>query len=148
MSEIDSSQVDTLQIAFPLEFVVRGTPVSIQTKNANARDEWKARVLAGCREKVDPACFATSELLTVVIYYFATDDAAGDVDNCVKLILDAMVPSIMQDDAQVESVVVRRYRPNMLARLTDPTDEVLSALRLHPPVVYVALYNDPYQGMV
>ena len=148
MNDVDSLLIDTVEIRFSLEFVVRGTPVSIQTKNANAREEWKARVLAGCREKVDPACFATSELLTVVIYYFATEDATGDVDNCVKLILDAMVPSIMQDDSQVESVIVRRFRPNMLARLSDPTDEVLGALSLHPPVVYVAIYDDPYQGMV
>ncbi|WP_242500728.1 RusA family crossover junction endodeoxyribonuclease [Tropicimonas sp. IMCC6043] len=55
--------------------------------------------------------------VTVVIYYFPVEDAQGDLDNITKLILDALVPHVLMDDSQVESIIVRRFKPGVALEL-------------------------------
>src|SRR5215468_3752900 len=41
-----------MEISFPIEFLVFGTPVSFQAKNADARDAWKDRVKAASQNVI------------------------------------------------------------------------------------------------
>lgn len=79
-----------MEIKFPLEFVVQGTPVSHQAKNAKAKQEWKARVSQSAKDAAGEPFFATSNRMAVSLYYFPPDEMLGDIDNIVKLTLDGL----------------------------------------------------------
>ena len=136
-----------MQIQFPLEFFVVGTPVSLQAKNTNSKEQWKARVLEACREVVDGACFACDDEVTITIYYFCSEDVDGDLDNCVKLILDALVPHILLDDQRVESLIVRRFRPNRLIAFSNPSAALSDAMDGDPPRVYIRIEDEAHGGL-
>jgi Holliday junction resolvase RusA-like endonuclease len=94
-----------MEIAFPIEFLVRGTPVSLSSQNANAREQWKNRIKDASSRALPSPHFASVERLAVTIYYFPAEPMQGDVDNIVKLILDGMCRHVFVDDQQVERIV-------------------------------------------
>lgn len=100
-----------MEISFPIEFLVFGTPVSFQAKNADARDAWKDRVKAASRDVIPQPHFASDQRIAVTLYYLPHEPMAGDVDNIVKLFLDALSAHIYVDDVQVERVVVQKFEP-------------------------------------
>ena len=135
-----------MDIEFPVEFVTRGTPVSFQAAKAASKIRWKERVLASCREVVDPACFAFDNEVSVVIYYFSAQDVQGDVDNIAKLIIDALEPHVLVNDSLVESLIVRRFKPGILSVFENPPDGLVQALGEQPPFVYVRLEDVAHAG--
>jgi crossover junction endodeoxyribonuclease RusA len=80
----------TVEIEFPFEFVVEGTPVSLQTARPESLHQWKTRIVEASRPVLPEGHFATDNPLAVTLYYFPSDRMAGDIDNIVKPILDAM----------------------------------------------------------
>ena len=46
----------------------------------------------------------------MTLFYFPEERMQGDVDNVVKLVLDALSRHIYVDDAQVERIVVQKIR--------------------------------------
>lgn len=86
-----------MNVSFPVEFLVRGTPVSLQGSSAG-KNAWKALVraasIAACPAGTTPAQCP----LRASIYYFSAAPMEGDVDNIVKPILDAMCGTIYVDD--------------------------------------------------
>ncbi len=70
-------------------------PSKLQSENARARTEWKARVLAAARSVIEDGSWAYDETrLSVTMFYFPQGEMQGDVDNIVKLTLDALVPNL------------------------------------------------------
>jgi crossover junction endodeoxyribonuclease RusA len=86
-----------MEIAFPIEFLVSGTPVSLSSQNANAREQWKDRVKNASSLALPNPHFASTERLAVTIYYFPAEPMQGDIDNIVKLILDGMCRHVFVD---------------------------------------------------
>ena len=87
----------SVEIEFPLEFVVAGTPVSLQTKRRESLDEWKVRVVEASRTVLPEGYFATDDPLAITLYYFPDYETQGDIDNIVKPILDALGRHIYVD---------------------------------------------------
>jgi Holliday junction resolvase RusA-like endonuclease len=79
-----------MQIFFPIEFLVNGTPVSLSSQNAKAKERWKDRIKNASSSALPKPHFASIERHSITIYYFPTEPMQGDVDNIVKLILDGM----------------------------------------------------------
>ena len=80
----------------PFEFIVIGTPKSVQARNT-AKAAWKARVrsaASGALPKLHP--LATSNLCVTIVYFYVATDL--DLDNILKPILDAMVGVVYIDD--------------------------------------------------
>jgi Holliday junction resolvase RusA-like endonuclease len=96
-----------MEISFPLEFLVHGTPVSVQTKRAQSREAWKARVKDASNSALPEQHLASEERLSVTLFYFPDAEMEGDVDNIVKYTLDGMSRHVYMDDRQVERVVVQ-----------------------------------------
>ena len=91
--------------------------------------------------------FATDQRLAITLYYYPEERMVGDVDNIIKLTLDAMCRHIYLDDDQVERVVVQKFERNHVFAFTNPS-ETLAACMLGPkPALYVRLSNDPHEEL-
>lgn len=132
----------------PIEFTVSGTPVSLQSANARAKDEWKAKVLAAARTVVSDAAWAFNETrLAVALFYFPQAPMTGDVDNIVKLVLDALKPHIYLDDQSIDRVVVQRFGQWGQFTFARPSEVLLSAMARTDPVLYIRIADAPLQDI-
>jgi Holliday junction resolvase RusA-like endonuclease len=135
-------------IEFPIEFVVQGTPVSLQAKRKKSLDEWKQRVKDASSKVIPTPHFVSEDRVALTLYYLPPDAMQGDVDNIVKPILDALSRHIYIDDKQVERVVVQKFEPGNVFQFAEPTPTFTEALNGDLPIVYVRISNDPFEELV
>ena len=136
-----------MEINFPVEFLVHGTPVSSQAKNANAREDWKQRVKTASLDVIPQPHFASEHRIAVTLYYLPEGPMPGDIDNIVKLVLDALGAHIYVDDAQVERVVVQKFEPGNVFSFSNPSTTVVDAIAGPKPVLYVRVSDDPFEEL-
>jgi crossover junction endodeoxyribonuclease RusA len=134
-----------LEPDFPIEFLVVGTPASLQTKRAETRDQWRALVRQACQAVLPSGHFATERRLAATLFYFPAGRMQGDVDNIIKLTLDALKRHVFMDDAQVERVLVQKFEPGVEFQFTAPTPTLARAVDHAKPVLYVRLSADPFE---
>jgi len=130
---------------YPFEFLVHGTPLSLQAKNRANLESWKAKVQEtgiSHREEACPGFFLDPEPLAAWIFYFAPAPIQGDVDNIVKPILDALKGVAYLDDRQLERVTVQKFEPETEISFVSPTKRLAEALEAERPTVYVRISND------
>jgi Holliday junction resolvase RusA-like endonuclease len=132
---------------FPIEFIVRGTPVSLQAKRPESREEWKGRVKTASATAIPGPHFASNEPMSVTLYYFPNKPMQGDVDNIVKPVVDALARHIYIDDHQVERIVVQKFEPGNAFSFSQPTARFAEALGGERPLLYVRVSNDPYEDL-
>jgi hypothetical protein len=124
----------------PLEFNVVGTPVSFQSDNVKAKQEWKAKVLAAALNAIDSGSWAFDQArLAVTMFYFPQSPMPGDLDNIVKLTLDALNPHVYLDDELVDRVLVQRFNPAGSFTFASPSDTLVTAMALEEPVLYIRI---------
>lgn len=140
----------------PLEFNVIGTPVSHQSQNARARDQWKQTVLAAARSAIaaqigneHQAWAFADHRLSVTMFYFPQDRMAGDIDNIIKLTLDALRPHVMLDDGLVDRLVVQRFEQSSTDfSFANPSEALVQALAMDQPVLHIRLADVSLEGVV
>jgi crossover junction endodeoxyribonuclease RusA len=137
----------SVEIVFPLEFTVSGTPVSLQVKRRESLTEWKARVVASSRTALPEGHFATIGPLAVTLFYFPPAEMEGDLDNIVKPILDAMARHIYLSDHQIHRVVVQKFEPGNVFGFANPTVVFARALSQPKPALYIRLSDDPFEDL-
>ena len=138
-----SKMNDNINISFPVEFSIEGTPVSLQSKHTKSKNTWKETVKATASAAVGTGCWASTEQVSLTIYDFPTDLPQGDVDNIVKLIQDGLVGPIVVDDAQITRVTAQRFLPEELETF-DEFPEILGRASVNdPPYVYIRVATDP-----
>ncbi len=71
----------------------------------------------------------------------------GDIDNIVKLTLDAMIPSIYLDDSLVDRVLVQRFDPEAKAAFSNPSDALVQALGSEGPILYIRVDAVPEEAV-
>jgi crossover junction endodeoxyribonuclease RusA len=124
----------------PLEFNVVGTAVSYQSENAKAKVEWKAKVMEAALGVIDGGSWAFDETrLAVTLFYFPKSPMAGDLDNIVKLTLDALAPNVYLDDVLIDRLVVQRFDPTSSYTFASPSGALVAAMALEDPVLYVRI---------
>jgi crossover junction endodeoxyribonuclease RusA len=84
----------------------------------------------------------------VTLFYFPAEPRGGDVDNIVKLVLDALGKHIYIDDSQVERVLVQKFEPGNVFPFSSPRRGLEAALSRVKPVLYVRLSNDPFEDLI
>ena len=137
----------TLEPEFPLEFLVEGTPVSLQAARAASKNEWKERVKAASRTTLPEGHWATFSPIAATLFYFPAAQMQGDLDNIIKLILDSLVQHIYMDDSQVQRIVVQKFEPGNMFSFTAPSKTLADALSHPKPVLYVRLSIDPFEEL-
>jgi len=95
----------------PLEFIIAGPPVSLQTRNRSRLQAWKADVRRAATNVLAPGLLPTDDLVKIMITYYY-DTSAPDVDNIIKPIQDALVALIYTDDCQVTDAISRKRNLN------------------------------------
>ena len=124
-----------------------GTPVSLSSQNANARDQWKDRVKNASSLALPNPHFASNDRLSVTIYYFPAEPMQGDIDNIVKLILDGMCRHVFVDDRQVDRLVVQKFEPGNIFSFTKPTPLMIEAINGPKPILYIRVSTDPFEEL-
>ena len=91
-----------------IEFVVLGTPVSIQG-SSSAKRLWEQRVKEAASDAGDwmPSSF---DGLVLRVAYFYVDTPAADLDNIVKPLQDALKGVAFGDDIQVVDLTASMRR--------------------------------------
>jgi crossover junction endodeoxyribonuclease RusA len=136
-----------VELAFPLEFVVDGTPVSLQAARAEAKTEWKARIRNASRAVLPEDYWASEGRIAVTLFYFPATMMQGDLDNIVKLVLDALSAHIYVDDGQVERILVQRFEPGNVFGFASPTAALADALGRQKPVLYIRISDRPFEEL-
>src|SRR5258707_14269948 len=96
----------SVEIEFPFEFLVAGTPVSLQAKRRESVDQWKARIIYASRSILPEGHFATGNPVAATLFYFPAAEMAGDIGNIVKRVLDALGNHIYLDERQRHRILV------------------------------------------
>jgi hypothetical protein len=136
-----------VEITFPVEFLVAETPVSLQTKRRQSLDQWKGRIVAASRAVLPEAHFASNAAISATLFYFPETEMAGDIDNIVKPILDALGRHIYVDDRQVHRVLVQKFEPGSIFPFRAPSPTLETALLREKPVLYIRLSDDPFEDL-
>jgi crossover junction endodeoxyribonuclease RusA len=136
-----------MELEFPIEFTVAGTPVSLQAKRSESREEWKARVKDASLAAITSPHFASEERISMTLYYFPSEQMQGDIDNIVKPILDALSHHIYIDDHQVERVVVQKFEPGRVFPFSNITAKFSEALGGSRPILYIRISNEPFEEL-
>ncbi len=136
-----------MEIEFPIEFLVHGTPVSHQTKRPAAKAAWQKRIRQASMTAIPAPHFVSEGRIAVSLYYLPGEPMEGDIDNIVKPILDALCRLIYIDDRQVERVVVQKFEPGNVFNFAQPTTTFVKALADAKPVLYVRISNDPFEEL-
>jgi crossover junction endodeoxyribonuclease RusA len=137
----------TVEIEFPLEFVVEGTAVSLQAKRRESIDQWKARIVEASRSVLPEGHFATEAPLAITLFYFPAAEMQGDVDNIVKHILDALDKHIYMSDRQIQRILVQKFEPGNVFEFGSPSPTLQDALSRPKPVLYVRLSDNPFEDL-
>jgi Holliday junction resolvase RusA-like endonuclease len=136
-----------VEIEFPLEFVVEGTPVSHQAKERKSIERWKSRVIEASRSALPEGHFATEVPLAITLFYFPAGSMEGDLDNIVKPILDALERHIYINDAQIRRILVQKFEPQDSFKFVSPSRALQDALNKSASMLYIRLSDDPYEDL-
>lgn len=136
-----------MEIDFPIEFLVQGTPVSSQAKRPASKTGWKRRVRSASSKVIPNTHFASNDRIAVTLFYFPDLAMQGDIDNIVKPILDALSQHIYMDDNQIERLVVQKFEPGNIFSFSRPSATFGRALGAIKPVLYVRISNDPFEEL-
>jgi crossover junction endodeoxyribonuclease RusA len=134
-----------VEIEFPIEFLVHGTPVSLSAKRAKSRSEWKARVRSASTYVLPHPHFASNGRMAVTLYYFPHEPMQGDLDNIIKPVLDALSRHIYLDDRQVERIVVQKFELGNQFDFGNLSARLAEAFKVERPVLYVRVATNPFE---
>lgn len=127
---------------FPFEFIVIGTPVSFQRANRAARKAWRDQVRSASARTLPEGHFATDQPVAVTMYYFPEDRMVGDIDNIIKLTLDALRQHVYLDDDQVERIVIQKFERDRDFAFTDPSETLVACMAGTKPALYIRISTD------
>lgn len=137
-----------MEIAFPIEFIVSGTPVSLQSKRAEAREQWKTKVRDAGAACLPQPHFSSDGPISISLFFFPDAKMSGDIDNMAKLVLDACCRHIYVDDAQVERLVLQKFEKGREFDFAGPSPVLLSAFKGDKPSLYVKISNNPHEDLL
>jgi crossover junction endodeoxyribonuclease RusA len=131
----------------PFEFVIPQRPVSQQARRRERLREWKDFVAGQARATLTaPRELATAPVAISLLYFY--DEVGLDVDNILKPIQDALIGIILEDDAVVTDVELRRRWRRTTFTLNAVSPVLAAGLELGREFVYVALTDAPAQDVL
>ena len=81
------------------------------------------------------------------MFYFPQAQMPGDVDNIVKLTLDALSPHVYLDDGLIDRVLIQRFDPVESFTFASPSDTLVGAVASKEPVLYIRLAEVPLKDL-
>ena len=71
----------------------------------------------------------------------------GDLDNILKLTLDALIPNVYLDDGLIDRVLIQRFDPTGSFTFASPSDKLVAAMALEEPVLYIRIAELPLEDV-
>src|SRR5258706_34908 len=105
-----------------LEFVVIGTPVSVQASSA-ARRFWQQRVATAARQAAGEWVASRAASVVLSVAYFYAYQPVADLDNIVKPLQDALKTIAYEDDIQVVDLIPTTESLDEMKRLASAVDQ-------------------------
>jgi hypothetical protein len=136
-----------VELEFPLEFIVYGVAISLQNSTPATRRRWKETVKQASLPHLPEGHFATSRAFAVTLYYMPPGLMQGDVDNIVKLVIDALERHIYINDRQIQRVVVQKFEPGILMNFSNPSATLTSFALGDRPALYIRISDDPSEDL-
>lgn len=130
-------------IIFPVEFVISGTPLSLQS-SSDSRQHWKNLIKEASYAGLPEQHILYDGGVSVSILHFPAAAMVADIDNIVKPILDAFSRHIYSDDRQVVRVLAQKIEVDQPVSYENPSDKLVAALRSERPFTYIRITNNPY----
>jgi Holliday junction resolvase RusA-like endonuclease len=118
-----------------LEFVVNGTPVSVQSSSETKRF-WQQRVAVAARQAAGEWVRSRADSIVLKVAYFYVYQPVADLDNIVKPLQDALKKIAYEDDIQVVDLIAS-MRPNTEGRRLKLTGLLPAVLSGDSDFVYV-----------
>jgi crossover junction endodeoxyribonuclease RusA len=132
------------QTGLPVELVVHGVPVSVQSRATASMDRWQRTVAAVARAALPRrrgADLAEGRLAATLVYFYLTPPL--DTDNMIKPILDAMKGIVFEDDQQIVDLHAGVREMRGAYDLDEVSNLLWSALDAGDPFVYVRVDAAP-----
>lgn len=121
------------------EFVVFGSPVSQQTRRRQRVRDWIDLVAAAAHAEPAADQNLRKRPARVEITYYHGGGTPFDVDNIPKPVLDALKGVVLDDDAQVVDLVVRKRTLRWAERRSDLPERAVDALLAEDEFVHVTV---------
>lgn len=135
---------ESIEIVLPLEFVVEGTAVA---KAARSNDDWETRVREAAREAIgNPSAWTIDVPLFATVYIFPRAPLAGDLDNKLKSIFDALKGIVYVDDDQIERIDALTVRPDRNTIYSRPSPLLIETAEGDEECVYIRFTDDLNEG--
>jgi crossover junction endodeoxyribonuclease RusA len=134
----EGSQLVSVEILWPLEVIVKGTPVSLAGSSQSIK-AWRQHIQDAIRPNLPEGHFAAEGPVQVTVYFFAVDPVRFDIDNIVKPIFDAMKQLVFVDDRQVERLVVQKFEPHRPFTFASASAVLADAAQAVGPHIYLAI---------
>ena len=111
----------------PFEFVIDGPPVSQQTRRRTRLREWTQEVKNIAESHWNTGSPFVGDVMVIITYFY--EEAALDVDNIPKPILDALKGLVYSDDSDVSDLLCRKRDLTGDLRIQNPSSVLLDTLR-------------------
>lgn len=85
--------------------------------------------------------------MAVTLYYYPDGPMIGDIDNIIKLTLDAMSQHVYVDDEQVERVVIQKFEKGRIFAFQAPSETLVACMLGPKPALYIRVSNAPYEDL-
>jgi hypothetical protein len=127
----------------PFECLIRRRPLSQQAKSNRLR-QWKEFVKSEAMRYWTPAHVPADGPVCITLVYLY-DEAAPDVDNIIKPILDAFIGVAYPDDAMVTDVIGRKRQLGGTFDLSRASPVLIEGFEYGDEFVYVHIADAPPQ---
>jgi crossover junction endodeoxyribonuclease RusA len=94
----------------PLEFIVEGTPVSLQSHNRKILQAWKQKVRIAAQPLWASSAPVSHRIQVTILYLYLYN--SSDLDNIIKPILDALNGLVYIDDKQITDIQAKKRAIN------------------------------------
>lgn len=135
------------EIIFPVEFLIEGTPLSLQA-SGKSKESWKKHVKASSYAGLPEQHIWFEGPVAITIFYFPPERMEGDIDNIVKPMLDALCAHIYKDDQQVVRVTIQKFEPGQPMEFANPSAILTDALVGTRPLTYVHISDSPFGSAI
>lgn len=136
-----------MEIEFPIEFIVLGTPISSQG-SSRSKKAWKETVKRASYDALPQGHFWFEGAVAITLYYFPSEAMQGDVDNIIKMTIDALVGHILKDDHQVDRILIQRFYPDAVFEFNDPSERLVEAIMSDESSLYVRVSTDVFEELM
>jgi len=126
----------------PFELIIKGTPVSSQTRNRQRLQGWKQQVRHAAQSITNADDVAIQDNVCVTITYYYDGDSP-DVDNIIKPIQDALNGVVFVDDAQVVETKSRKKSINGSYQIRGVSSLLLDAFSDGDEFVHIKVSEAP-----